>query len=202
MSFLKQINRILTNKKMSLIIESILILYAVFIVPHMLQPTEKYTKTIIRIFNNSFFKLFIFSVIGHFLQINLRLGLFLLISWSVTNDTINKYITSRKILRLINGENKLREIKLEQLFQPIKQNNSTQLKLNNSTQLNNTNQEDYLTKSQSVNSNKILMEEVNKTIIKEIKMEENFIGNNEKHNETFNITEKNNEINGMGYLFC
>ena len=45
------------------------------------------------------------------------------------------------------------------------------------------------------------MEEVNKTIIKEIKSEENFINDIEKHNETFvNITETNNEINGISYI--
>jgi hypothetical protein len=57
-------------------------------------------------------------LIGYAIKINLRLGMFLLMSFIVTNDVINKYQTSRKILRIINSENKLREIKLNQLLEP------------------------------------------------------------------------------------
>ena len=197
MTILKQINKILTNKTISFVFEACLILYTVFIVPHMLQPTEQYTKTIINLFNNSLFKLFILSIIGYLLQINLRLGLFLLIAWSVTNDVINKYTTSRKILRLINGENKLREIKLEKLFQPVKQNIKVTRNISPkiiSPKIISPNQKEESFKSLSSNTHKILMDEVDKTIINEIKID-NFV-----ENFVENADQIEKEINGISYI--
>ena len=131
LSLVDQFDKILSNQKISLFIEIILIFYTAFIVPHMLQPTESYTKHIIKLFKNDVVRCILFLIIAYVFQINKRLGLFIIVAFFVTNDVINRYLTSRKILGLINGENKKREIKIEQLLQPItKPSISNQLAIN------------------------------------------------------------------------
>jgi hypothetical protein len=100
------------SDKISLIAEICLIIYSSFVASHMLQPHEKYTKKIIHIFNNKFFRLICFVFISYLMQINMRLALFFLIAWFVTNDNISKYVNSRNMLAIIKNKNKSREIKI------------------------------------------------------------------------------------------
>jgi hypothetical protein len=114
---ISNIDKILTHYNV-VIIEILLILYIAFVGPHILQPKEQYTQKIINTFKNPFFRCIVLLLIGYIVKINLRLGIFILISFIITNDVINKYQTSKKILHLINNENKLREIKLKELLEP------------------------------------------------------------------------------------
>jgi len=100
-SLINKIDIILSNEKIIIYIEVILIIYTIFIAPNMLHPSDPYTNDIISLFNNNIFKCLIFLISGYIIKINLRFGLFILIAYFVTNDIINRYLTSRQILKLV-----------------------------------------------------------------------------------------------------
>ena len=111
-NFIKHIDNFIKNKTISNILSIILIIYSSIIVQNILHSNNQYTVYIVNLFNNKFYKIFLFLLIGYVAQINYKLSIFLLIATMITIDTVMKYELNQQIKQsiLVNNEIKLNKI--------------------------------------------------------------------------------------------
>jgi len=98
---IKTSDNFITNNIINKTLSIILMIYIIFIIPNMLNYSDRCTYNIILMFNNCIFKLLIYLLIGYIAQSNIQLSIFMTIALIISFNAIIKYEFNQNLINIL-----------------------------------------------------------------------------------------------------